>query len=827
MHPDLKQTTNTSRLLMHHDLKARRIGMRLARPSISAASNCWWSICLLGPITLIMLPIFVFYGSGQLPGDTALQYLPYKAVAAEAARQGELPLWNPYVFGGAPLLADPQNSLLYPSQIFFLLLPLNIAFAVVQYLHLLLLAIGMFVLLRRRCERIPALMGALAFALSGPVFFRLHLGIYSTLQALAWLPWIWLCVERFWHERRPIWLLAAGGALALQLLAGFPTLSFYTLLALGIYTSSKLVPLLLRRAWRSFAAALLWHATMLLTAALLSAIQLLPSIEFIRRSSRATPEYLFIQQGSLPLVNIVTALLPDIFGSPTTATAIQGAAWGEYNLYIGVFPVLLVLLDMALVRRRRHSNAHAYLVLATIFLLLSFGAYLPGYRLVFTYVPGFKQLADPGRMTLLYTFFLALASAESLQRLSAELITLSERRRRLFRWLMIGVSAGLLAGLLILAFGRTTLSAVAAPWIVARYGGAADEKLAKLDTLYLTQATSIAVCLLICVVGGALIYRRMQAALSARTFMTIALLLVLGDIGIFALRLSTTLRAAHSSVAPNFMAAIKREVGSARIVPLDMAGFVNASSQYGVRAISGYNPLIAADYLRLLSLVRGEPIDPADRVPGIERYDSPLLTLLNTRYVYSSQAIDDPSLTLVLRDNGQYLYALPPSDAAPAFMLYQAEIVSDDEQALARIAQPDFDPLHSVLIHSRPDQALPGPASATAPTTYQLALLGSTLNSLRFEVNSSRAGWLLISQSYDPGWKADVDGRATTLYKADIALQALALEPGRHSITLRYQPAALRYGALITLAGMIAVAVLWLVLVLQPPTRSISCVVRS
>ena len=40
--------------------------------------------------------------------DTFLYFYPYKAYAAEALRQGHLPLWNPYLFMGAPLLANSQ-----------------------------------------------------------------------------------------------------------------------------------------------------------------------------------------------------------------------------------------------------------------------------------------------------------------------------------------------------------------------------------------------------------------------------------------------------------------------------------------------------------------------------------------------------------------------------------------------------------------------------------------------------------------------------------------------------------------------------------------------
>ena len=63
-----------------------------------------------------------------LIGDLAIQNTPWKQFTLDSLRDGEIPLWNPYLFAGAPFLANGQHSMLYPFSVLFLVLPLAKAF---------------------------------------------------------------------------------------------------------------------------------------------------------------------------------------------------------------------------------------------------------------------------------------------------------------------------------------------------------------------------------------------------------------------------------------------------------------------------------------------------------------------------------------------------------------------------------------------------------------------------------------------------------------------------------------------------------------------------
>src|SRR5205823_5754684 len=96
---------------------------------------------------------------------------------------GELPLWNPFQFSGAPLLANDQSAALYPLSLLGALLPINLATLVQVGCKPILGALGTALLLRKiGCTRSAQWTGAAAFGLCG--FMTVWLGWSHTNVAL-------------------------------------------------------------------------------------------------------------------------------------------------------------------------------------------------------------------------------------------------------------------------------------------------------------------------------------------------------------------------------------------------------------------------------------------------------------------------------------------------------------------------------------------------------------------------------------------------------------------------------------------------------------------
>src|SRR5512141_2969957 len=94
-------------------------------------------------------------------GEGATYYLPMRQAVAEAWRQGRLPLWTPDVYGGMPLLANPQAGAFYPPNLLYLVLPPVTAMNAILVGGYMFAGLGIILLLRAYVVRAwAALAGA-------------------------------------------------------------------------------------------------------------------------------------------------------------------------------------------------------------------------------------------------------------------------------------------------------------------------------------------------------------------------------------------------------------------------------------------------------------------------------------------------------------------------------------------------------------------------------------------------------------------------------------------------------------------------------------------
>src|SRR5206468_4886595 len=104
-----------------------------------------WLLIILG-IALFSKPLF--FGKTFFFGDLFYYFLPEKKLIGSLIRAGDFPLWNPYLYGGQPFLANLNNGVLYPSTLLYAVLSPLTAFNVDIVLHLILCAICSYLLAR-------------------------------------------------------------------------------------------------------------------------------------------------------------------------------------------------------------------------------------------------------------------------------------------------------------------------------------------------------------------------------------------------------------------------------------------------------------------------------------------------------------------------------------------------------------------------------------------------------------------------------------------------------------------------------------------------------
>ncbi len=395
------------------------------------------------PLTLILACTVAFFyktviGNLIMAGlDVFTYFYPYKAFAAEAIRSGSLPLWNPYLFMGAPFLANTQSAALYPLNLplYWLSVPKMVSYSAV--LHLFLGGAFTYLFARRTLglSQRGSLAAGLTLALGG--FLGAQVEHPNQLNVLVWLPLLLFLFHRSYESRRAIYLVLTCLVVGLQFLAGHTQSSYINLVALGCY--ALFLPLeeasrhnrgkqSINTTARSMAQSLALLALVVALGVCLAACQLLPTYELSTLSIRG--EGLPYRQAvsfSLSPTTLHRSLLPNLSDS----------VFSEYVAYVGLLPLLLAVLG--LIRGRSSPQRVFFALLAVLGLVLALGVYNPLYYVLYRLVPGFSLFRVPARWLYLYVVGTSLLAGLGFE----ELVCLSRPLARpARRYALLGLALG-------------------------------------------------------------------------------------------------------------------------------------------------------------------------------------------------------------------------------------------------------------------------------------------------------------------------------------------------------------------------------------------------
>ncbi|GAB4572682.1 MAG: hypothetical protein Kow0077_12810 [Anaerolineae bacterium] len=369
-------------------------------------------------LTLVTLAFFapVWAGGGWLPyggGDLVSFLWPTYNFAARSL-PGELPLWNPHLYSGAPFWADNQSGVLYPPHLLLFLLLDHLPYAALEGLvmaHLWLAGVGMYACLRLIRPARPftppaALTGAVAFMLSD--VFVTHQGNLNLIAVAAWLPLVFLGVWRALDREAgtaPLldrWTALAGIAFGVGTLAGHAQMTYFTGLLVGAAGLWHLSRHSTARRWQ---AALDAAGRLLLIGVIaggLSAAALLPTLELTGYTARAGLSYEEAARYSLPPRALVGLVAPGVYGRGPRDFS---GDWERVEVgYMGALALVLAALGLIRAIRERDRLGLMLGAVAAVALLLALGRYFPLHRLAYAVIPGFQSIRVPARFVLLFNF---------------------------------------------------------------------------------------------------------------------------------------------------------------------------------------------------------------------------------------------------------------------------------------------------------------------------------------------------------------------------------------------------------------------------------------
>ena len=194
------------------------------------ASSSSRSLARFAAPGVLLLASLALFGGGLLPGHAffyrdVLHY--YWPMQATHLRLGLVPQWDPFHAGGLPFLGNIHAGVLYPPNLLFALFSFPTAYALLLLVHHFVAQLGLFVFLRRKdLDEVPALIGALAFGLTGYVAGLCNAG--PIMLGLAWMPWVLVALHARLLPVRKLALLSV--LIAAQLLSGDPQSALYSAL---------------------------------------------------------------------------------------------------------------------------------------------------------------------------------------------------------------------------------------------------------------------------------------------------------------------------------------------------------------------------------------------------------------------------------------------------------------------------------------------------------------------------------------------------------------------------------------------------------------------
>jgi hypothetical protein len=341
-----------------------------------------------------------------LLSDPFYTFYPRRHFFTASLQQGTYPLWNPYIFGGHPVMGDTAAQTFYPpSALAAVFLSAARALPVLAWFHLALTGVSMFVFMRLLSLRhYPALFGAVAWMLNGNTVVWLENP--HRLSTLAWLPALFLFVELALRRRR-LWPgIVAGGVYGLSILGGHTQFALGNGIALAAYALFRAITFSWqerRPVWRPLAVA----SMVGLFGIGLGAVQLLPAYQLAQLSHRGVTGVSTFIARRWPLQHVIGLWIPDFYGNPVRARYRGALNYAEVTFYYGAFAFPLALAALTWTRRAagRFFVGMFFPVMHVVVLLIALGtplayllAWLPWaryFRLVSlaAYIPFFGSAA--------------------------------------------------------------------------------------------------------------------------------------------------------------------------------------------------------------------------------------------------------------------------------------------------------------------------------------------------------------------------------------------------------------------------------------------------
>jgi hypothetical protein len=182
-----------------------------------------------------------------------------------------------------------------------------------------------------------------------------------------------------------------------------------------------------------------------------------------------------------------------------------------------------------------------------------------------------------------------------------------------------------------------------------------------------------------------------------------------------------------------------------------------------------------------------------------------ILSLFNAKYLLSWWPISHPALKEVFRSEKTIVY-VNQRVFPRCFVVPHSLVIQDDDEAVRFLFSEKFSPGETVVLSQPPEEEIKEEANASQNALVELKKYNFTEILLRVKIDSP--GFLVISDTYYPGWKAKIDGKIGRVYRANLCQRAVYLDSGDHQVRIYFVPSSLTLGIVISSFSLLLFVVL-------------------
>ena len=370
---------------------------------------------------VILFKSFLFTDKMLYGADMVYAGVYHRAMLVDHFNEyGEIPQWNPHVFGGMPYVEAFHGDIFYPFSAMKFILPLHYYLGFNLILHIFFAGVFMYLAARQfKLGKTASLFSAASYMFAACLISMVASGHEGRIYVTALFPLVILLIERAFEQKPFLNFTFLGLILGIIILTPHPQMAYFTLWAAGLYTLYKLVVLYRReKTFRIIPKPALLAMYAVVVALLLSAIQFYPGYVYTTRySPRAEMKssWEWATSWSLHEEDVMSQLIPEFSGN--TSKTGKGYYWGK-NAFkhstetVGVVPLLLALIGLVFARSKVRWFFGGLALFAFIYAL---GATTPIFNLFYYLIPKVKLLRAPAMIMFIYLFSMSLLAGMAIQ----------------------------------------------------------------------------------------------------------------------------------------------------------------------------------------------------------------------------------------------------------------------------------------------------------------------------------------------------------------------------------------------------------------------------